>query len=73
MTLNDFYSRVEERQSKTKERWGQAAFNILSETNPELAEKIRGSDMDPFYAEFNTQTIGRFLAFLDKNFPIINQ
>ena len=30
-------------------RQGQAMFNILYEMYPELAEQIRGTDLDPFH------------------------
>lgn len=30
-------------------RWGQTAFNVLSELRPDLAEEVRGTDMDPFH------------------------
>jgi len=31
------------------QRYGQALFNYLAEVNPALAEKIRGTDNDPFH------------------------
>ena len=34
-------------------RYGQAVFNTLYEINPSLADSIRGSDVDPFYADIN--------------------
>lgn len=30
-------------------RNGQAAFNVLYSMHPELAQEIRGTDLDPFY------------------------
>jgi hypothetical protein len=32
-------------------RLGQTAFNTLADMRPDLAEHIRGSDSDPFYAD----------------------
>lgn len=32
-------------------RYGQALFNTLHGCNPELAEQIRGTEADPFYAD----------------------
>lgn len=46
-------------------RLGQVAFNYLADMRPELAEKIRGSDIDPFYADhlpFGHEKIATFLA-----------
>jgi hypothetical protein len=40
-----------------KERSGQAAFNALWNVRPELADEIRGTDLDPFYDD------KRLLAF----------
>lgn len=33
------------------QRLGQWAFNLLQEIHPEIAEKIRGTDSDPFYVD----------------------
>lgn len=32
-------------------RIGQAYFNMLEDVNPELANGLRGTDLDPFYRE----------------------
>lgn len=32
-------------------RYGQACFNVLTEFDPELAERLRGGDYDPFYSD----------------------
>lgn len=34
-------------------RYGQALFNLLSKVRPELAEKIRGGQLDPFYRDLD--------------------
>ena len=44
-------------------RRGQAAFNTLSSLHPDLAEKVRGTAIDPFYRD----EIGtRFWAFVSE-------
>ncbi len=30
-------------------RYGQTLFNVLYEMHPEVADEIRGADLDPFY------------------------
>jgi hypothetical protein len=45
-------------------RYGQALFNTLYERYPELANKITGTDIDPFYKDTN---IDKFLSFLYDN------
>ena len=42
-------------------RLGQTYFNVLTEARPELAEKVRGSMVDPFH---NDAHIGEFLVFI---------
>ena len=39
-------------------RWGQVMFNTLYEVRPDLAEQVRGTDIDPFYDD------ARGLAFM---------
>lgn len=42
-------------------RIGQALFNALCVSWPELAEKVRGSEVDPFYDDTR---IDAFIAFV---------
>lgn len=62
MQLYQFYQDV----SKRPERLGQAAFNLLSEVRPELANEIAGTDCDPYYApdksNTNWKNFANFLA-----------
>lgn len=44
-------------------RLGQSLFNATHELRPDLANKVRGSDLDPFY---NDGRAGAFLAWLAK-------
>lgn len=49
-------------------RYGQACFNILAVVRPDLAERVRGTDMDPFHADRSgDKRIGRFMSFLALN------
>lgn len=64
MTLYEFHNKVEERVKTTGERKGQAAFNLLHEIRPELANMIRGTDADPFYTHENWKAFIRRIEFL---------
>jgi hypothetical protein len=44
-------------------RQGQTMFNVLWEVNPALAERVRGSLVDPFYSE---AIIPEFLAHVER-------
>lgn len=43
-----------------KLRYGQAVFNTMHDLNPNVANKFRGSDYDPFYDD------GKVDAFIQK-------
>ena len=45
-------------------RVGQTYFNLLLEFNPVLAERVRATDVDPFY---NDKLIVDFLGFVADN------
>ena len=32
-------------------RWGQTLFNVLHDVRPDLANGVRGSDIDPFHRD----------------------
>jgi hypothetical protein len=50
MTYNEFLFQVIRTLPNDGEtRLGQHYFNTLNETRPELAKKIRGTKLDPFY------------------------
>lgn len=53
MSFSDFILAVKYRPSFVSgaERYGQALFNTLAQHRPTLAEQMRGSGIDPFYAE----------------------
>ena len=44
-------------------RYGQGLFNVLLYHNPELAEQIRGTTLDPFHWEQGTRT-DKFIEWL---------
>lgn len=49
-------------------RIGQSYFNTLNMDRPDLANRVRGSLNDPFYAEFPTDPrISRFIDFIAEN------
>jgi len=48
-------------------RLGQTAFNTLAQLRPDLAETIRGTEADPFYADnlpAGYQRVANFLAYV---------
>lgn len=53
MKLSDFYAQVSLRflQLKNEQRFGQVLFNELVLYRPELAERIRATDLDPFHMD----------------------
>lgn len=44
-------------------RYGQTLFNVLHEGWPELANEIRGTEIDPFYTD-DKDIIARFYEWL---------
>jgi len=46
------------------QRVGQWMFNVLHEMRPELANAVRGGDLDPFYDDAK---IDNFLNWVSKN------
>lgn len=50
-TVDDFYAKARAVLVQQPQwRYGQALFNTLSAVRPELAEQVRGTHVDPFYA-----------------------
>ena len=50
MKLNEYWHHVETlKKSNPYMRNGQAAYNVLSNLNPNLAEKVINYKIDPFY------------------------
>lgn len=67
-TLHKFYFDAICRANREAERYGQSMFNHLCKVRPDLAEKVRGTDMDPFYCQSpaNDQ-FDRFARFVELN------
>jgi phage tail tape-measure protein len=51
MTWNELLARMRKRHAQSDERLGQAYFNVLYAAEPELADMVRATDADPFYAD----------------------
>ena len=52
MTKQEFYTKMASiKKTNPHLRWGQIAFNLMYEINPEVANKYRGSDIDPFHKD----------------------
>ena len=50
MTIDEFWVGVERYKSlHTNQRIGQSVFNYLYLVKPDLADKVRGSHIDPFH------------------------
>ena len=70
MTLDEFDALVRKTELDLGllQRYGQVLFNTLAQVRPDLAEEIRGSDIDPFYCyEYNTpRVIGAWTLIMDR-------
>lgn len=70
ISLHQFYYGGIVRSATNRERYGQAMFNHLVEIRPDLAEKIRGTNMDPFFCNRPNDPSGkfdRFVQFIEEN------
>lgn len=68
ITLQQFYLDIDAHARTRKWRYGQAAFNYLQNIRPDLADAVRGSNMDPFYVQqFPDDRWERFVAYLESN------
>jgi len=48
-------------------RIGQAMFNRLYDVDPEFADSLRGSDVDPFYADdYEDERVQGFLKAIEE-------
>jgi len=62
--INDVLKLSNEMQKKHKDyRKGQAFFNSLHRLYPDVANKIRGTDKDPFYID---EKVNECIAFVKK-------
>lgn len=51
--------------SRRTQRKGQIAMNLLSDVRPDLADKVRGTDLDPFYVDARLDD--KFAKWLEEN------
>ena len=75
-SYDDFLEAVIIRHTWTRGSWrmGQTAFNTLQALRPELAEKYRGSDIDPFYADLQEggpEKVATFLAHVREDWDAV--
>lgn len=49
MTLDGFWTIINEAEFPRDWRYGQAVFNLLAANRPDLSEQIRGTGLDTFY------------------------
>jgi hypothetical protein len=47
-------------------RYGQSLFNTLDLRYPSIADKVRGTDIDPYYASDDSQVITKFFEYVSK-------
>lgn len=69
MTWAELLQKMRERHAQTNsvERLGQAYFNVLFKAEPEIADMVRGTEADPFYADdLNDPRVSKFF---DAVFP----
>jgi hypothetical protein len=67
MTYDEFVSEVVTYRIATRQRQGQAYFNVLCENRPDLSEQIRGTPLDPFYKDF---VPGDCIAFVKSRWDV---
>lgn len=71
MSYSDYLEECFKVQSQfTSWRTGQVLFNVLSEQRPALADRVRTTELDPFYADHSPrrrQKIDAFLTFVRQN------
>lgn len=55
MSYDDFNERLnrlwENEIVQISQRFGQLFFNLLNEVRPDIADKIRATDLDPFFSD----------------------
>lgn len=55
MSYDDFTERLnrlwENEIIQISQRFGQLFFNLLNEVRPDIADKIRATDLDPFFSD----------------------
>lgn len=66
MTFEEYVGNVGKRMRRDRgaERLGQAYFNELSLTRPDIGDLVAGTYLDPFYVNDKSPVIGEFLTFV---------
>ena len=64
MTYDEFVAAVVEYRIGSRQRQGQAYFNMLHTYRPDLSEQIRSTDLDPFQKDY---VPGEVIAFVQSN------
>ena len=68
--VNEYFSNVIEYIHKYPSlRYGQALFNVLNNTWPDIADDIRGSKLDTFFEVGLTKVVMDFTVYLTKLDP----
>jgi hypothetical protein len=61
MTYSEYVAQLIALPKPSDWRPGQWAFNLLHEIRPELADDVRGGDLDPYHDD---KRLGAFMAWL---------
>ena len=69
ISFNDFLADASIQFEKLKSadasiRYGQVYFNLLNESRPEIAAKLRGSELDPFHRDLVDDNVHAFVEYL---------
>lgn len=65
--MNNFYKQINKNIDKYPSlRYGQTAFNTLVDFEPNIAESIRGTDIDPFYCSPDDPKIKLFFEEVER-------
>jgi hypothetical protein len=63
--LHKLYSIARTREDTQLERYGQALFNTLREVRPDIADRLLGTQDDPFYANDGDEGLERAVAVIE--------
>jgi len=69
ISFNDFLADASIKYNKLSQedesiRYGQVYFNLLKESRPDIAEKLRGSVLDPFHRNEVKTEVHAFVEYL---------
>ena len=70
MRIAEYLQMVHKVHARTPDwRLGQTYFNVLTQVRGDLAEKVRGSLVDPFHSD---SRVGDFLVFVSDNWDEVS-